>query len=136
MPFAVQRIDHAAFRVADVPRSEAFYRDVLGCETVKRRDDLGLLHLRLGDALLDLVDVAGPLGRKGGFAPGAQGHNLDHLCVRIEPFDEAAITAHLAAHGVQADGPAQSRFGADGQGLSLYFNDPDGNTIELKGGPA
>lgn len=134
-PFDVQRIDHVVLRVRDLARSEAFYRDVLGCKVVKRRDDLGLLHLRTGASMIDLVAVDGPLGTRGGEAPGTTGRNLDHLCLRIEGFDEAAITAHLAAHGLAPHGPAALNFGAEGEGPSLYFDDPDGNTLELKGGP-
>lgn len=134
-PFDVQRIDHVVLRVRDLARSEAFYRDVLGCKVVKRRDDLGLLQLRAGASMIDLVAVDGPLGTRGGEAPGTTGRNLDHLCLRIEGFDEAAITAHLAAHGLAPHGPAALNFGAEGEGPSLYFDDPDGNTLELKGGP-
>jgi len=82
--------------------------------------------------MLDLVPVDGPLGRAGGAAPGAEGRNLDHFCFRVEPFDEAAIRAHLKAQGVEA-GPAEMRFGAEGEGPSIYVTDPEGNVVELKG---
>ncbi|WP_287598005.1 VOC family protein [Thermomonas sp.] len=132
-PFDLQRLDHVVLRVRDLDRSEAFYRALLGCEVVRRRDDLGLRHLHAGASMIDLVAVDGKLGRRGGAAAGAEGRNLDHLCLRIEPFDEAAIVAHLARHGVAPHGPAATNFGAEGDGLSLYFDDPDGNTVELKG---
>lgn len=135
-PFAVQRIDHLVLRVRDMSRSETFYSEVLGCEVTRRREDLGLLHLRAGASMIDLVAIDGPLGRKGGSAPGVDGRNLDHLCLRIEPFDEASIVAHLGAHGIAPHAPASRNFGAEGNGPSLYFDDPDGNTIELKGPPA
>ena len=86
--------------------------------------------------MIDLVAVDGPLGRRGGAAAGARARNLDHLCLRVEPFDEAALDAHLAAHGLAPHGPATRNFGAEGDGPSLYLDDPDGNTIELKGAPA
>jgi len=60
---------------------------------------------------------------------------MDHFCLRVESFDEAEIRAHLTAHGVDA-GAAASRFGAEGTGPSIYIEDPEGNTIELKGPPA
>ena len=132
-PFAVERIDHVVLRVRDLARSIAFYRDVLGCAIVREREPLGLVHLRAGASMLDLVDVAGALGARGGTAPGVQGRNVDHVCLRIEPFDESRVVAHLAAFGVLPAGPADTSFGAEGDGLSLYFQDPDGNTIELKG---
>ncbi|QNN45871.1 VOC family protein [Thermomonas brevis] len=132
-PFDVRRLDHVVLRVRDLDRSEAFYRDVLGCAVARRRDDLGLRHLRAGASMIDLVAVDGTLGQRGGAAAGTEGRNLDHLCLRIEPFDEAAIVAHLAAHGLAPLGPASSNFGAEGDGPSLYFDDPDGNAVELKG---
>ncbi len=134
-PFSVSRIDHLVLRVTDLERSIAFYGAVLGCAVVKRRDDLGLVHLRAGVSMVDLVAVDGRLGRPGGPAPGSGGRNLDHLCLRVDPFDAAAIAAHLRQHGLEHDGTLQQNFGAEGVGPSLYLHDPDGNTIELKGPP-
>ncbi len=132
-PFELQRIDHVVLRVDDPERSLAFYCTVLGCSVARRRDDLGLIHLRCGASMIDLVDVRGKLGLAGGAAAGEQARNVDHVCLRIEPFDEAALVAHLAAHGLQPLGPARENFGAEGDGPSIYLQDPDGNTIELKG---
>jgi glyoxylase I family protein len=132
-PFSVQKIDHVVLRVRDPEASIAFYEQVLGCSVVRRRPDLGLVHLRAGVSMIDLVDVDGPLGRQGGAPAGAHGHNMDHLCLRIEPFDEAALRRHLHDCGVAPRGPAATNFGAEGEGPSLYFQDPDGNTLEFKG---
>ncbi|MFY9513068.1 MAG: VOC family protein [Rubrivivax sp.] len=132
-PFAVQRIDHLVLRVKDLERAIVFYRDLLGVAVEKRRDDLGLVHLRAGVSMIDLVAVDGALGRAGGAAPGAEARNVDHLCLRVEPFDEAAILAHLQARGVACSGRAERNFGAEGVGPSLYLQDPDGNSVELKG---
>lgn len=131
----IRNIDHVVLRVADLDRALGFYRDVLGCAEERRQEKLGLIQLRAGEQLIDLVPVDGPLGRQGGAPPGAEGRNMDHLCLRLEPFDEAAIRAHLAAHGVDA-GPTETRYGAEGSGPSIYISDPDGNTVELKGPPA
>lgn len=133
IPFRVLRLDHVVFRVRDTERSAAFYARALGCSIVKRRDDLGLIHLSAGASLIDLVSVDGPLGRKGGPPAGAQGHNVDHVCLRIEPFDEQVLVAHLSALDARPIRPASVNFGAEGNGPSLYFRDPDGNIIELKG---
>lgn len=135
IPIRVREIDHLVLRVADPARMTAFYRDVLGCAIARRQDEIGLIQLAAGRSLIDLVDIAGKLGRAGGAAPGPEGRNLDHLCLRVEPFDEAAIRAHLARHGVAA-GETASRFGAEGEGPSIYISDPEGNTVELKGPPA
>jgi glyoxylase I family protein len=132
-PFRVERIDHVVFRVGDLQRSIGFYRDVLGCEVVRSREHLGLVHLRAGASMIDLVDVNGTLGRRGGGPAGAENRNVDHLCLRIDPFDEKRLLEHFAAFGLPPPGEVAINFGAEGNGPSLYFNDPDGNAIELKG---
>jgi len=131
--FSVQRIDHLVLRVQSLERSVGFFRRVLGCDVVRRRDELGLVHLRAGASMLDLVSIDGPLGRRGGAAPAAEGRNLDHLCLRIDAYDEAALVQFLHSHGVEVTETTQNNFGAEGEGPSLYFQDPDGNVIELKG---
>jgi catechol 2,3-dioxygenase-like lactoylglutathione lyase family enzyme len=131
----IREIDHVVLRVRDLERMIDFYCGALGCALEWRRDDLGLVHLRAGRSLIDLVPVDGPLGRKGGAAAGAEGRNMDHLCLRVEGFDEAALVAHLAAHGARI-GEIAPRYGADGKGPSLYLYDPEDNLVELKGPPA
>jgi catechol 2,3-dioxygenase-like lactoylglutathione lyase family enzyme len=131
-PVCPAGIDHIVLRVSDAPTMVAFYVGLLGCTLEWERADLGLIHLRAGTALIDLVDIAGPLGRKGGRAAGAEGRNLDHVCLALAHFDEAAIHSHLERHGVRFSETAQ-RFGASGMGPSLYLHDPEGNIVELKG---
>ena len=133
-PFAVGGLDHVVIRVRDMARLVTFWRDVLGCEVEKVQDKLGLTQMRAGRSLVDLVDVEGEIGRQGGAPPGAEGRNMDHFCLRVDPFDGAAIQAHLKAHGVEP-GAVEQRYGAEGDGPSIYFTDPEGNTIELKGPP-
>jgi glyoxylase I family protein len=130
----IRDIDHIVLRVVDLERMLRFYRDALGCAVERRQDAIGLVQLRAGRSMVDLVPVDGKLGRAGGAAPGKEGRNVDHVCFRVEPFDEAAIRAHLAAHGVEA-GPLESRYGAEGEGPSIYLGDPEGNVVELKGPP-
>jgi catechol 2,3-dioxygenase-like lactoylglutathione lyase family enzyme len=127
-------LDHVVLRVRELERSLWFYTRVLGCAEVRRVEELGLVQLRAGAALIDLVPVEGPLGRAGGAAPGLEGRNVDHIALRLERFDADALRAYLAAHGVEA-GEIARRFGADGFGPSLYIRDPDGNVVELKGPP-
>jgi catechol 2,3-dioxygenase-like lactoylglutathione lyase family enzyme len=127
-PFAIRGIDHIVLRAADPAALERFYLDVLGCSFELRQGNLA--QLRAGSALIDIVpaDEAGPAG--GTSSTG--GANLDHLCLRIEPFDAAAIARHFAAHGVSC-GEEKSRYGAEGRGPSIYLTDPEGNGVELKG---
>jgi glyoxylase I family protein len=132
--FAIRDIDHVVLRVAELDRSLAFYCDVLGCTVERRQEDLGLVQLRAGRSLIDLMPVDGKLGKAGGAGPGSEGRNVDHLCLRIEPFEGEALIGYLKAHGVPA-GPVASRNGAEGRGPSVYVTDPDGNTVELKGPP-
>jgi glyoxylase I family protein len=132
--FKLLGLDHLVLRVVDLDRMVAFYCDVLGCTVERRQDAIGLVQLRAGASLIDLVPVEGKLGRVGGAAPGREGRNLDHFCLRIDGFDEAAIRAELARHGVTA-GEYGTRNGAEGEGPSIYFGDPEGNTIEFTGPP-
>lgn len=127
-------IDHVVLRVTDVERAVRFYTGVLGCTVEKLQLAIGLHQLRAGRSLIDLLDVDGKLGRAGSAAPGKEGRNMDHFCLRVEPFDAAGILAWLDQHGVEHGG-VESRNGAEGEGPSIYLKDPDGNTVELKGPP-
>lgn len=113
-------IDHVVLRVRDIEAMKRFYCDVLGATHVAYRPEFGMSHLRAGSAMIDLV--------KGERA----GCNMDHFCLRVEPFDEKEILSHLRRHGV-AVGDVKNRFGAEGNGVSIYVSDPEGNTVELKG---
>ena len=128
----IREIDHLVLRVKDIETMRRFYCEVLGAQHVAYRPQFGMSHLRVGSSMLDLVEVDGPLGKKGGAAPGGEGRNMDHVCFRVEPFDQEAIVAHLRKHGVQV-GDIRPRFGAGGNGVSIYLADPEGNTVELKG---
>ena len=132
MPLAIAEIDHVVLRVTDVNRSIQFYSRVLGCVEERRIEELGLYQLRAGRALIDLVDIDSPLGRNGGDAPGEKARNLDHFCLRVEPFDEDEIRRVLKEHEVEAE-PTARRYGAGGMGPSIYIRDPDNNVVELKG---
>jgi glyoxylase I family protein len=131
-PFHIGQLDHVVLRVRDMERMIAWYGEVLGCPVDKRQDQFGMVHLRAGAALIDLVDVNGPLGREGGPPAGETGQNLDHFALRIDPFDPAALRAHLAAQGIDP-GDVKERYGAAGTGPSIYLRDPEGNRVELKG---
>lgn len=130
-PFEMQAIDHVVIRAADARRLVDFYVDALGCKLAWDRPELGLTHLQAGSAMIDIVDIDGPLGRNGVSRSDGQGRNVDHVCLRIAPFDAAALEAHFRAFGIAID-PPQERFGAQGRGLSIYLTDPEGNGIELK----
>lgn len=132
MSFQIAGIDHVVLRVADADRAMAFYTKLLGCTLERKVEALGLYQLRAGDALIDLVTIDGEIGRKGGAAPGVAGRNVDHVALRIAPFDAAGLLKRLDRHGV-SHGEVAVRYGAGGFGPSIYLEDPDGNRIELKG---
>lgn len=119
--FELRGIDHVVLRVRDIEAMARFYCDVLGAKRVVYRPRLKLMHLRAGDAMIDLVAGEPPSGR-----------NMDHLCLRVARFDPAELLAHLERQGVAA-GDIKTRFGAEGNGPSIYLTDPEGNTVELKG---
>jgi catechol 2,3-dioxygenase-like lactoylglutathione lyase family enzyme len=124
-PVTVTGLDHVVLRVANIDRSIEFYGKVLGCPIERRLESIGLVQLRAGTSMIDLV----PCG------PGEEpGRNMDHYAVRIAKMDVPAVTAHLERNGI-AVGPVLRRYGAEGYGSSIYVTDPDGNTVELKGPP-
>ena len=122
MTFHVERIDHVVLRVRDLPAMVRFYEQALGFKVERTLERLSLVQMRAGASMLDLVKGERPV----------TGGNMDHLCFRIEPFDRDAIVTRLAPFGISV-GETVERYGAEGNGPSVYFHDPEGNQIELKG---
>ncbi len=133
-PINIRQIDHVVLRVQNLSRMIDFYCDALGCTLERGPGDIGLAQLRAGGSLIDLVDVAGPLGKQGGGPPAPDAPNMDHVCLQVQPWDVDAITAHLEKHDVEV-GDVVTVYGSRGNGPSLYVKDPEGNSIELKGVP-
>lgn len=121
----VKGLDHVVLRVADIDRAIAFYEEVLGLHVERRLAEIGLVQLRAGTAMIDLVPRT---------EDEDEGRNMDHFAVQIEQMDVPALTAHLKRHGIDP-GEVRRRYGAEGYGSSIYITDPDGNTVELKGRP-
>ena len=132
--FNIKHIDHLVIRVGNLRPMLDFYINVIGCSLEKTQEELGLYQLRAGDSLIDFVPIDGPLGRAGGVAPGMEGRNLEHFCLRIEPFEGDRILEYLRSKGINP-GKIESRYGADGDGPSIYVTDPEVNVVELKGPP-
>jgi len=132
-PISLAALDHVVLRVADMDEALLFYRNILGAEMERRVDKFGLVQLRAGEAMIDLVDVGADWLKAEGAEPFVpEARNVDHICLRVEPFEEAAIERHLKAHGVEIIERGE-RYGAQGNGPSLYVRDPFGTVIELKG---
>jgi len=126
-PFAVAELDHVVLRCRDQARAVAFYTDVLGLVEERRLEAIGLVQLRAGTALVDLVPADAP--------PSREAPNVDHFCLGIPGADLAAVVAWLRARDVELIGEPMPRYGARGMGLSIYLRDPEGNVVELKCGP-
>ena len=133
-PFNIKGIDHVVIRARDITVMLDFYQNILNCPLERSEESIGLFQLRAGHSMIDLVPVDSELGRMGGGPPGDDGLNMDHVCLRVDPWDADAIQAFLAERGVDAD-PVKRRSGAEGVGPSIYFDDPEGNRIEIKGPP-
>ena len=125
-------LDHLVLRTTEIDAMLQFYCNVRGC-VIERSliDSIGLVQLRAGASLIDLVLVDSELGRVGGKAPDSEGRNLEHFCLTIDSMDEHELSQYLVNHGIDHQ-PAQKRYGATGFGQSVYIEDPQGNVIELK----
>ena len=125
-------IDHIVLRTSKLQAMLHFYCQILGCSIERETpNETGLIQLRAGNALIDLVSVDSELGRKGGGTPTATENNLDHFCLQLSPISEVQITKYLQNHGIKHHGFAE-RYGAQGFGRSIYINDPQGNVLELR----
>ena len=118
----VKAFDHLVLNVEDVERSLGFYTGLLGLAPVRlaewRAGQVPFPSVRItAETIIDLVD--GPRGES----------NVDHICLTVEPLDWDEVIA--SGSFTVLDGPVD-RFGARGTATSVYVQDPDGNTVELR----
>jgi glyoxylase I family protein len=133
IPFSLALLDHVVLRVPDMAKALSFYSGVLGAYEERRLDAIGLVQLRAGQSIIDLVDVTSEWMKAHGARPFTpEARNVDHVCLRVDPFDEERIEKHLASHGIEITERGQ-RYGAQGTGPSVYIREPFGTVIELKG---
>ncbi len=120
-PFEVVGLDHVVLR-SDAPEQLAdFYCELCNARVERTVGDF-LWQLRVGESLLDIMRSENP-------STGPA--NMDHFCLRITPYDEAALLSYLHRAGLAAEA-AGNIYGAQGMGPSVYFSDPAGNRVELK----
>ncbi len=125
-------LDHVVYRTSKLDKMLAFYCDVLGCHIERELPpELGLVQLRAGNALIDIVPIDSELGKAGGKAPQQDGRNVDHVCLQIEECDEQELKEYLTRHNIECSEFAK-RYGAQGFGRTVYIYDPEGNVVELK----
>ena len=134
-PIDVFGIDHVVLLVDDLEGMADWYETVLGCRVAKHNEKFQMIHLDAGSALIDLVDKTGPLGNnksKNDITHTNSYQKMDHICLGLTSFDEPAIRDHLSSHGVTITTELGVRYGKNGYGESIYFEDPEGTRIEIK----
>ena len=130
--FEVARIDHVVLRTSKINEMLNFYCEVLGCKVERESSpEFGITQLRAGDALIDLVRVDSKIGKLGGGPPSKTENNMDHFCLQLKMISEKEIRNHLESNNIDV-GEFSDRYGAQGTGRSVYINDPEGNTVELR----
>ncbi|MBP0453743.1 MULTISPECIES: VOC family protein [unclassified Kitasatospora] len=118
----IKAFDHLVLNVQDVERSLEFYTGPLGLEPVRvdewRAGKVSFPSVRVNaETIIDLFSR--PRGES----------NVDHICLTVEPLDWQEVIDSGVFTVLDGPGP---RYGARGTGSSLYVQDPDGNTVELR----
>ncbi len=126
-PIKITEIDHVVLRCRDQARALDFYVRVLGLKEERRVEQIGLIQLRAGASMLDLVPASEP--------PTEAGRNVDHFCLGVEAADMDELARFLRGREVEVIGEPAMRYGARGMGCSIYIRDPEGNVVELKQAP-
>ena len=130
--FEVAGIDHVVLRTSKINEMLDFYCGILGCKVERKSSpEFGITQLRAGNALIDLVRVDSKIGKLGGRPPSKTENNMDHFCLQLKMISEEKIRNHLETHSIDV-GEFSDRYGAQGTGRSIYINDPEGNTVELR----
>ena len=134
-------LDHAVLWVESSKRALEFYSDVLGFEPVRaeefaqgkarfpsvRVNETTVFDLMERSELLPLVQDFTGGGKDIGGAP------INHLCLSMSHSEYDAVSARLEARGMKLKPGGEDVFGAQGQAVrSVYFNDPDGNVLEIR----
>ena len=120
----IREIDHVVLRCRDQARMLDFYTRIIGLAEERRLEQIGLIQLRAGASMIDLVPASDPRVESG--------LNVDHFCLGVEIDNLGEAVRYLRAQAVEIVGEPVMRYGAHGMGLSIYLRDPEGNVVELK----
>lgn len=126
----IKEPDHVAYSVRNIEMMVQFYHEVLGMPLEKEADyragKFPFMSVRAGSILIDLIpakDLSGEEGRQ----------RVNHICLRVEDgTDLEEVKKYLVENNVKITGTAKNNFGAFGNGPSIYIDDPEGNSVELK----
>ena len=127
LPLKIAELDHVVLRCRDLGGTVQFYTAILGLKEERRIDRIGMVQLRAGASMIDLV--------ASDEAPDPDARNVDHICLGVETADFAAMVEFLRGSAVEVIGEPAMRYGARGMGRSIYIRDPEGNVVELKEKP-
>jgi catechol 2,3-dioxygenase-like lactoylglutathione lyase family enzyme len=121
---AITGFDHLVLKCADVDKTLAWYVDELGLAPVRveewRAGRAPFPSARVSEGTI--IDFIG-----GG---GGDGRNVDHLCLVADRATVEEIGGADSGFDV-LDGPV-TRYGARGDGWSVYVQDPDGMVVEIR----
>ena len=136
-PFEISRLDHVVLRTGQLPEMLAFYEHLGASVERDVIEKMGMVQMRLGDSMMDILDINGPIAKMSdqGSGPAVDGRNMDHFAIRIDPYDQSEILEFCSQKGIEAQPLPMLLLGADGYGPAVYIKDPDGNRVELKGPP-
>ncbi len=124
----VLAIDHVVLRTSKLDAMLQFYCELLNCAVERTLPDLGLVQLRAGNALIDLVPIDKEQDTDSTW-PNVG--NMEHLCLRIADMNEQVLVQILRQQNIKVPEFAE-RYGAEGFGRSVYITDPESNVVELK----
>jgi catechol 2,3-dioxygenase-like lactoylglutathione lyase family enzyme len=129
-PFELRAIDHVVLIVDGLEDAVKWYAEVVGAAEEKSLRQSGMVQLRAGASMIDLVDAGSKAGEWA--RPAVEGgRNMDHFCLEIGPVTRQDMEAHLAKHGIEIEEQGL-RGGAKGEGYSWYIRDLWDHRIELK----
>jgi catechol 2,3-dioxygenase-like lactoylglutathione lyase family enzyme len=127
------QMDHIVLNTTDIDRSLAFYCDVLGLQPDRveeyRAGKVRFPSVRINEGTI--IDLFPPEMHTKVMGEGFV-ENMNHVCLCVENDDMQAVADFLKEKGVEIETGPVGRWGARGNGISVYFRDPDHNLVEVR----